>query len=55
MNGGISSGYFSLGRGVRQGDPLSAYLLTIVIELLIVAITADPKIKSIDVAGNSIC
>ena len=47
MNGGTSSGYFSLGIGVRQSDPLSGYLFILVIELLADAIRSDEVIKGI--------
>ena len=33
MNNGNSTGYFKLERGARQGDPISAYLFIIVIEV----------------------
>jgi hypothetical protein len=40
-NNGHVSEFFSLGRGVRQGDPLSPYLFILVLELLSAAIKND--------------
>ena len=34
INGGHSTKYFSLERGARQGDPISAYLLVLALEIL---------------------
>ena len=49
LNNGYISEFFSLKRGVRQGDPLSPYLFILVLELLSAAIKNDP-----DVAGVTI-
>ena len=47
MNNGMTSNYFTLERGVRQGDPLSPYLFIVVVETLAIAIRQNPAIKGI--------
>ena len=42
-NNGHVLEFFSLGRDVLQGDPLSHYLSILVLELLSAAIKNDPK------------
>ena len=47
LNNGISTPYFELERGVRQGDPLSPYLFIIVAEILAVTIRSREDIRGI--------
>ena len=53
-NNGHTSNYFRLGRGVRQGDPLSPYLFLLVVEVLANVIRQDSNIKGITVSGEHI-
>jgi hypothetical protein len=43
------SEFVSLGRGVRQRDPLSPYLFILVLELLSAAIKNDPEITGVKI------
>ena len=47
LNNGMTSNFFKLERGVRQGDPLSPYLSVIAVETLAIAIRQNSDIKGI--------
>ena len=47
MNNGLTSSYFQLHRGVRQGDPLSPYLFILCAEILASSIRQNQQIKGI--------
>ena len=47
INNGLSSEYFNLTHGVRQGDPLSPYLFLLAVETLAIAIRENEEIKGI--------
>ena len=51
-NNGFTNGYFKIKKGVRQGDPLSAYLFTLVIEILAIQIRSDSTIKGVSIGGK---
>ena len=46
--------YFSIERGVRQGDPLSSYLFATAVEILAISITKRDSIKGIRINGLEI-
>ena len=52
MNGGLSTGYFELNRGTRQGDPFAPNLFILIIEILIAMVRENEKIKGIEINGH---
>ena len=53
-NNGTSTPYFKIKRGVRQGDPIAAYLFTLAIELLAIEIRENKSIEGIQVNKTKI-
>ena len=49
INGGKPSKYFKLERGIRQGDPISAYLFIIVLEVVFRIIKETSNIKGFEI------
>ena len=47
LNGGTTKKYFLLGRGARQGDPSSAFLFILALEILFHLIKSKPEIKGL--------
>ena len=52
INNGLSSEYFNLERGVRQGDLLSPYFFVVTIETLAIAIRQNKDIKGISIGSE---
>ena len=52
LNGGTTTKYFLLGRGAHQGDPVSAYLFILTLEILFHLMRLKPEIKGLAVFDN---
>ena len=52
INGGQTTNYFKLERDTKQGDPLSACLFILVLEIAFIKIKRNPNIKSLNVCNN---
>ena len=53
INGGKTSKYFKLARGTRQGDPISAYLFIIVLEVVFLIINKRSSIKGLGIFNKT--
>ena len=49
INGGKTSKYFKLERGTRQGDPISAYLFIIVVQVVFRIIKETSNIEGFEI------
>ena len=49
INGGKTTKYFKLERDARQGNPISAYLFVLVLEIFFILIKNNPKVKGLNI------
>ena len=52
VNGGITTKFFSLDRGRRQGDPISAFLLMLALKASFFLFKLSNNIKGLDIYGQ---
>ena len=52
VNGGSTTSYFKLEKGACQGDPISAYLFIIALEMIFAMIKSNPNIKGLNISNH---
>ena len=53
INGGFTTKYFKLDKGTRQGDPISAYLFILILEIVFNIIKQKKDIHSLTFFGHT--
>ena len=53
INGGNTTKYFKLKRGTRQGDPISAYLFILVLEVVFMLMNQNKNIKGLNLFDHT--
>ena len=54
VNDGITTKFFSLDREARQGDPISAFLFILALEVFFVLLKSNNNIKGLDIYGHKL-
>ena len=52
INGGLSTGFFKLERGSRQGDPISAYLFILIMETYFTMVKSREDINKLEILNS---